>query len=185
MENPQIRGIATFSDRQQAEGAVARLQHLGFDPERFVVVDSAESLGKKLAEGEVRDEIAHLAGSALLGGLAVGAAVGAGGGLLVAVAALWLPKIQPGPVLSGVWIAAATSLAGAIVGAATGSLAAALANLGIPNTRAEAYRQAIAWGGAVLLMDDTPRRIRRARRALKVAGFSQVDKILEPGSSVL
>jgi hypothetical protein len=131
--------VGVFSERAQAESAIAELRQAGF---------GEGDIGYAIRNGGVGDaEAADLAADETAGGAATGALTGGLlGGLIGAAAALLVPGV--GPVLAGGLLASA--LGGAAIGAAAGGLLGALVSMGVPEEEARFYESEFAAGRAVV-----------------------------------
>lgn len=141
--------VGVFRDRLNADAAYEQLWARGFSDNQIHVMMSDETRTRYYSDDD-KDEGKHTAGTHATEGMGVGGAVGAvAGASLAAVAAIGTSLVIPG---LGLVIAGpvAAALAGAGAGAAAGGLVGALVGLGIPESNAEAYEQALRDGGIVL-----------------------------------
>ena len=122
--------VGVFSDRRQAQQAVADLKRAGFRDDQIGVVSKGHDDGTTTANTDKTG--AHVAE-----GAGVGVAAGAGVGALWAlgIVAGFLPAI--GPAIAGGILASV--LASAAGGAAIAGIAGALIGLGIPEEEAHYY----------------------------------------------
>jgi hypothetical protein len=151
--------VGVFDSFGQAGDAVRALDAMGIDSGdvSIVATDPARQYdwGSPAAGGarmQIGDAEAGLidagdAGAAAAGtGAATGGVIGGGVGLLAGMAALAIPGIGPlfaaGPI--------ASALAGAGVGAVAGGLIGGLSQVGVPESEAEHYAEAVRRGGALL-----------------------------------
>lgn len=120
--------VGVFTDRTQAERAIADLQRAGFrnDQIGFIAPDTGRTSTVTTDTGTT-DAAAGAVTGAVGGGVL--------GGIIGAAAALLVPGI--GPVLAGGVLAA--TLGGAAIGAAAGGILGALTGLGLPEEEARYY----------------------------------------------
>jgi hypothetical protein len=140
-----------FSNRADAEDAIAELDTAGFNPNEVSVImkdgDEARILrdntGANVAEGAVS-------------GAATGAAIGGLAGLLVGIGAIAIPGVGAlligGPLAAALGLtgAAATTVSGAATGALAGGLIGALVGIGVPQEDAAIYERRVK-EGAILV----------------------------------
>jgi hypothetical protein len=150
--------IGVFTDRKEAESAVADLQRAGFRDEQIgVAVRGPEAV--------LLDEPAGYETKAPEGGVTGAVAGGALGGIAGAVAAGLIPGV--GPIL-GLGLLAAIG-GGAAAGAVTGGLVGTLIGLGIPEHEAHSY-QAELEGGRTLVTVKADGRYNEAVQILRAHG---------------
>jgi uncharacterized protein (TIGR02271 family) len=128
--------VGVFTDRTQAQRAVAELRQVGFREDEIGVITRDEhGHGTEATSGK---------GSKVAAGAATGVAAGAGVGALWAlgIAAGMLPAI--GPVIAGGLLASV--LASAAGGAVIAGIAGALIGLGIPEEEAKYYESEVHAG---------------------------------------
>jgi len=127
--NERSTVVGVFTDRNQAERAIAELQRAGFRNEQigFIVPNANPSRDAAATDQKTVD-----AGTGAVTGAVGGTVLG---GLIGAAVALLVPGV--GPVLAGGVLAA--TLGGAAVGAAAGGILGALTGLGLPETEARYY----------------------------------------------
>lgn len=154
--------VALFDGRGQAEGAVRRLEELGFTDNDIslvaggsgvadaVAIDPLDSgvASPRTAKAAETSETGMKTGTAAGAGALVGAGIGGAAGLLASLAGLTIPVI--GPILAAGPLVAA--LTGAGIGAAAGGLVGALANAGIPEAEAEIYSEGVRRGGTLVIV---------------------------------
>ena len=137
--------VAVFRDRVNAQTAYDRLINRGYTNSEINVLMS-DTTRAAYAAGRKHEE-KHNVGTHAAEGAAAGGAVGTAlGATLAAVmaAGMAIPGIG---VIAGPVIAA---LAGAGAGALTGGLIGAMIGLGIPESNARAYEDALREGGVVI-----------------------------------
>lgn len=134
--------VGVFTDRAQAQQAVAELRRAGFLDEEIGVV-SHDNEGTIKHPGDAPES-----GDAVSGGAVAGAAAGAGVGALwgLGIMAGLVPAI--GPVIAGGTLAAI--LASAATGAAVAGLAGALLGMGLSTEEAEYYEGEFRQGRTVI-----------------------------------
>lgn len=138
---------AVFRDRVNAQTAYDRLISRGYTNSEINVLMSDSTRATYLSEGK---EEKHNVGTHATEGMGVGGAIGtAVGATLAAVAAIGTSLAIPG---LGLIIAGpiAAALAGGGAGAVAGGLIGAMVGLGIPESNARAYQDALKQGGVVI-----------------------------------
>ena len=153
--------VGHFARANEAQQAVNALQEAGFTSSdvSYVAHD-----GTGVFSDAIRARVPSSSGTAK------GMAAGGVSGLLLGLAAVAVPGIGPlvaaGPIAAG--------LAGAGVGAATGGMLGALADIGVPEKDGEYWSRAVSQGGALVIIrtqDDTEA---RAVQALESSGAQEV-----------
>lgn len=151
--------VAVFEDRRKGEEAVESLTRQGF-------TDKELSLLTKGSEGD-RKGPSHDLGD-LTSGASWGAGVGGAAGILASAGLIAIPGVGP--------ILAAGPLAAALTGAATGTVAGALMDYGIPKGAGERYEKDIRAGRAVVVADcRDDDRVRKARQTIEDAGGRDIE----------
>jgi hypothetical protein len=136
--SPTVVGV--FTDRKEAEAAIANLREAGFREDQIGVAVRADASGE---DEPAAEEGATRAAEGGVGGVLAG---GAAGGLLAAVAAGLVPGI--GPVLSaGILVA---TVGGTALGGVVGGLAGVLIGHGIPEHEAHHYQGELAAGRTIV-----------------------------------
>jgi hypothetical protein len=136
--------VAMFRDRSDASQAYAWLLARGYSDSEINVLMSNETRSY-FEQEEGKHNVGSRATEGVAAGGTAGAAIGATTGAILAIGtAVLLPGIGwvAGPLLAG--------LAGAGAGAVTGGLIGGLVGLGIPESNAAAYEEALKNGGIVL-----------------------------------
>lgn len=153
---------ATFDDPDKADRATdAVVDRPGYDHEDITVLMSDELQDKHYSDETIHVEEGNKAAEgAGVGGATGGAVGGIAGALLAAGGAVLLPGI--GLAISG---PLAATLAGVGTGGAAGTIIGALAGAGIPEERAEHYKEDIEEGRIVLGVN--PKSETDARRIIK------------------
>jgi uncharacterized membrane protein len=142
--------LGIFNDRELAEGAIADLEDLGYNPKDLSIV---------LKDKRDKEAIEENTGAAA--DVAEGAVSGATTGLILGglaglVAATVLPGIGAlfigGPIAAALGLsgAAATTVSGAATGAVAGGLIGALTNLGLSDDEAKVYEDRVSEGGILV-----------------------------------
>jgi hypothetical protein len=145
-ERPNEMVTAVFRDRMHANVAFDWLRARGYDTHDINVLMSDRTLARfrdedeEIAKAGSKMDEGMAAGGAL--GTAVGAAVGVIAALGTSIVVPGLGIVVAGPVVAG--------LAGAGAGAVTGGLIGGLIGLGIPESNAKAYEQALKHGGVAI-----------------------------------
>lgn len=161
---------AVYDDMQDARRAMDNLVQAGFNRDDISIVASDTEGRYAVREGEPGyddeyDEDAAASGAVtggVLGGL-TGAAVG--------LAALAIPGL--GPIIAAGPLVA--TLAGAGIGAASGTVLGALVGYGFSEERAEYYAEAVRRGSVLLTLQANETRAAEARDILEDAGAVDLD----------
>lgn len=139
---------AVFRDRARADDAFDMLRDRGYGDPDINVLMSDKTRALYIGEGGGSPE--HRSGSMATEGMGVGGAVGTAlGATLAAIAAVGTTLAIPG---LGLVVAGplAAAFAGAGAGAAAGGLLGGLIGLGITESNAAAYEEALKNGGVVI-----------------------------------
>ncbi len=147
-ENSKRMVTAVFRDRTQANRVYTWLRDRGYTSDEINVLMSDQTRASYHHEADAEEMVSsssHAAEGIATGG-AIGTAVGA---TLAAIAAIGTSVFVPGLglVVAGPILAA---FAGAGAGAVAGGLIGGLIGLGIPESNARAYEQALRDGGVVV-----------------------------------
>ena len=158
---------ALYDTHEQAEHAVKKLQHQGYDMKQLSIVGRDYHAEENVVGYyNVSDRMLKWGGN--------GAFWGSMWGMLFSSAFLIIPIAGPllvaGP-LVGMLIGA---LEGAVVVGGVSALSAALASLGIPENSIVEYETEIKVGKYMLLAHGTPAEVERAREILGVASAAVV-----------
>lgn len=113
--------------------------------------------------------------SATAKGAVAGAVVGGGAGLAASLAGLAIPGI--GPIIAAGPIVA--TLAGAGTGAVAGGLIGGLVDLGVPETDAEYYAEAVRRGGALVTVRADESRAEEAADIMRDRGAVDIQRRVE------
>lgn len=155
--------VGVFEEREQAEKALEALKREGFRETDISVV------GRR-GEGRQGQD-----GGAQVGtGTAWGAGIGATAGLLATAGALVIPGIGP--------LVALGPLATALGGAATGGVAGALVDWGIPENRGRELEQRVK-EGRYLAVVEADGKAEQAREVLRRQGAREVEKYAGGGGA--
>lgn len=149
MANKQKLVTAVFRDRTNAQAAYDMLRNRGYLDSEINVLMSDKTRTTYFATDK-EDEARHKAGTMGTEGVAVGGAIGtAVGATLAAVAAIGTNLVLPG---LGIVVAGplAAALAGGGAGAVAGGAIGGLVGLGIPESNAKAYQDALRDGGVAV-----------------------------------
>jgi hypothetical protein len=141
--------MAVFRDHAHSQRAFDWLTSRGYTSDEINVMMSDETRTRYFGTGTRKEEKANV-GSLAEEGMGVGGAIGTViGATLGAVAAIGTNLVIPG---LGLVIAGpiAAALAGAGAGAATGGIIGGLIGLGLPESNAQAFENALKEGGVVL-----------------------------------
>jgi len=172
--------VGSFDTFSEAAAAARDLRGAGFlDSDVNVIANNTRAIGR-----DDKDIEEKTSGTAT--GIVAGGALGGAAGLAASLMGLAIPGI--GPILAAGPIAAA--LAGAGAGAVAGGLIGGLTDLGVNETHAEFYAEAVRRGAALVTVraDDAEQIIRRhgafdiEERVLqwKSAGWKGYDPRSEP-----
>lgn len=135
--------IASFPDRNSADRVVDELEKSGYKPENISVITQAHTVSTAPRESATSAVVDNVAGG-IIGGGTIGGLAG------ILAAAFGVVVIGPIAALIGATGIAATVITGAVIGAATGGIVGALADLGLSRDVAERYSRSIESGGAVV-----------------------------------
>ena len=137
---------AVFDNRSEAERAVAQLRQAGVSDSSISVIAQSEGESATTTDGN-GDEV----GKDVIGT----AALGAGAGTLLGIAALAIPGV--GPLVAAGAIASSAipgaALTGAAIGAAAGGLTGMLKDHGVDGDDADYYEGQINQGGVFVSVD--------------------------------
>ena len=138
---------ALYDTYPQAEDAVRRLEAAGVPHADISIAANRAGVGG-LAADQRKDESATTA-DAETGGI-LGAAIGAGGGLLAGLGLIAIPGV--GPVIAAGWLVSMVvgAAAGLVVGGVAGGLVGALTGAGVPEAHANIYAEGVRRGGALV-----------------------------------
>ncbi|WP_254568433.1 general stress protein [Oscillatoria sp. HE19RPO] len=167
----QKRAVGTFPTRTQAEGALRELKDSGFPMDRVSVIAKQEN--RPVSDDLHGEDRGNKADEGAAVGAATGGAIGTITGLLVGLGALAIPGIGPIMLAGATATALATTVGGAAVGAAAGGLIGALVGLGIPEERAKVYKERVARGDYLVIVDGTEADIARAETILNRGGIEE------------
>ena len=151
-----------FDTYGEATSAVRALKDAGLPSDDISIVANNTS-------GEIHDHEDEGGGAATGAGL--GVATGGGIGLLAGLGALAIPGI--GPVVAGGWLL--TTVVGAALGLASGSIVGALLKAGVSEEDAHVYAEGVRRGGTLVTVrtdsarEDTARAILRDARGVDIA----------------
>jgi len=167
----QKRAVGTFPTRSQAERALRELKDSGFPMDRVSVIAKDEN--RPISDDLHGDDRGNKADEGAAVGAATGGAIGTITGLLVGLGALAIPGIGPIMLAGATATALATTAGGAAIGAAAGSLLGALVGLGIPEERAEVYKERVSRGDYLVIVDGSEADIARADTILNRGGIEE------------
>jgi predicted phage tail protein len=139
--------VAVFRDRSHANHVYSWLRERGYTTDEINVLMSDQTR-MAYADNEEAEELVT-SGTHAAEGVATGGAIGTAVGALAVIAA-----ISAGVAIPGLGVLAAgpilAAFAGAGAGAVAGGLIGGLVGLGIPESNATAYEQALKDGGVVI-----------------------------------
>ncbi|AFY81041.1 general stress protein [Oscillatoria acuminata] len=167
----QKRAVGTFPTRTQAERALRELKDSGFPMDRVSVIAKDEN--RPVSDDLHGEDRGNKADEGAAVGAATGGAIGTITGLLVGLGALAIPGIGPIMLAGATATALATTAGGAAIGAAAGGLIGALVGLGIPEERAKVYKERVARGDYLVIVDGTEADIARADTILNRGGIEE------------
>jgi hypothetical protein len=143
-----------FDTYEHATSAVRALKDAGIPSDDISIVANN-------ASGEIHDHEDEGGGAATGAGL--GTATGAGVGLLAGLGALAIPGI--GPVVAGGWLL--STVVGAALGLASGSIVGALLRAGVSEDDAHVYAEGVRRGGTLVTARVDDARADTARAILR------------------
>lgn len=153
--------VGSFDSIAEAASAARDLRAAGFmENDVSVVANNAQRPVGREGEAPVASED-KASGAAT--GIVAGGALGGAAGLAASLMGLAIPGI--GPILAAGPVAAA--LAGAGAGAVAGGLIGGLADLGISDTHAEYYAEAVRRGGALVTVKVDGSRVEEAEQIIR------------------
>jgi len=154
--------IGLFDSVSEAQRALNELVQAGFARDHISLVahDASGQYSKYLKKDGSFDPEGDVTADE---GAGFGAAVGAITGVLASLGALAIPGIGP-VIAAGPLLAAVTGgTIGAVAGAATGGMTAALIKTGLPEDEAQYYTEGVRRGGTLLVVDtDSDAKAQRA-----------------------
>lgn len=154
--------IGVFDRSEEAERAAEECRRQGIT-EREISIVARDRGGH-----ERREDRGGMTGQNLSEGTAWGAGIGAGAGLLASAGALAVPGLGP--------LIAAGPLAAALSGAATGGLAGALVDWGVPAERGRRYEEHVRQGKTLCVIKSADdRKVDEAARILRQHGAHDVE----------
>lgn len=155
--------IGLFDTTTAAQAALQDALQQGFQREDVSVIalHRGEAAAADMLPGKHEGLATGASAGALLGGVA---------GLLVGLGVLAIPGI--GPVLAAGPLA--TTLAGAGIGAATGSLIGALADMGVPEEEARLFEEGVRRGGTLVAVRTSDELAQQAAESLSRHGAADV-----------
>jgi len=154
------RVIGYFNDNRQVEQAANELKDKGFNE---ISILGNDSRGNK--EGKGSGDNGGMTQN-LSNGTMTGGAIGGLAGLALGAGALFIPGIGP--------LVAIGPLAAALGGAATGGVAGALVDYGIPKERSDFYETKIKEGNTVMILKAGEDKIESVATILRNHGAKDV-----------
>lgn len=137
---------AVFDNQTDAERAVSQLRSAGVQDSTISVIAQREGEGAVATDGNGDEVAKDVIGTA---------ALGAGAGTLLGIAALAIPGV--GPLVAAGAIASAAipgaALTGAAIGAAAGGVTGLLSDHGVSHEDADYYENSINQGGVFVSVD--------------------------------
>lgn len=165
------RAIGIFSHREEVEQALIELRDSGFAMDTVSVIAKDSSKDSSLAGVEVTHPVGNKADEGGATGAIAGGTLGGIAGLLVGLGVLAIPGIGPVMLAGAGATVLATALSGSAIGAVAGGLLGALIGLGIPEEQAKVYRDRIAQGGYLIMVEGSDEDLHRAETILNRRGI--------------
>lgn len=170
--------VGSFDDFEEAQRVAAALESAGFS--RADISIMGNNSGSRYGAGTSADttSTAATADSTASGagtGAVAGAVIGGGAGLAASLMGLAIPGI--GPILAAGPIAAA--LAGAGVGAVAGGIIGALTHVGVSESDAHYYAEAVRRGGALVTLSADDARAEQAAQIMRSHGAIDIERRAE------
>jgi uncharacterized membrane protein len=166
--------LGVFSDRDEADDAVAELEKSGFETKDISIITKSD-------EGKVVEESGNSMAEGAVSGATTGGVIGGIAGLLVGLGAIAIPGglLIGGPIAAALGLggAAATTVSGAVTGALAGGLVGGLVGLGVPEEDAKIYEERINAGGVLIAVPTRTRDNREAREILEDNGADKITTI--------
>lgn len=173
--------IATFADRDDAEGAIDRLEELGYNPKDMSIM---------MRDSREQEELANDVGADPAGGAASGAVTGAAvGGLAGLVSAYAIPTLGAffigGPIAAALGLtgAAAATVSGAATGAVAGGILGALMGLGLSKDDARFYEDRVNEGAILVAVPISDREDSREARDVFEEADAQNIRVISQDSA--
>ncbi len=163
--------VGLFRDFQAAEAVVRDLENSGFTHDHVSIVAGDNNQSGRTSNASTSDYSDGSVAEDTGGGVARGAAIGGGIGLVAGLVALAIPGI--GPVLAAGPIAAA--LTGLGVGAAAGGVIGGLSHAGIPDEDQSHYANRLKNGEVLVSVHADDADASRAQAILQQHGATNVD----------
>lgn len=164
--------LGVFSDREDAEIAINRLEKEGYNPKDISLVMKNKVVGEEMGKRTGAD----VAGSTVQG-VTAGAVLGGLAGLL---SAFFIPGLGAlfigGPIAAALGLtgAAATTVSGAATGALAGGLIGALTSWGVPEEDAAYYQDRIETGAILVAIPAAVGRSEEVKEMLEESGAEDV-----------
>jgi hypothetical protein len=149
---------AVFDSREEAERALSELRSAGVSENAISIVGRSDGTGggsTDFRDGDATGSVTDDTNDEAKGDVVKGAAIGAGGGALLGIAALAIPGVGP-LAAAGAIAASAIPTAAAIgggAGLAAGSIAGLLSDHGVDEEDSRYYEDRINSGGIFLSVD--------------------------------
>ncbi|MBD2178684.1 signal transduction histidine kinase (STHK), LytS [Pseudanabaena sp. FACHB-1998] len=170
MSGQNKRATGTFSNPQEAKGALHELRDSGFNMDQISIIGNHIDRNSDLAGISPSENISDLdnkVGEGAATGAASIGAVGSFTGLLVGLGLVAIPGIGPIMLAGATATTLATTLTGGAIGAAAGGLIGALVGLGIPQDRAKEYCDRLDQGDYLVMVDGSEPEILQAEVIFK------------------
>ncbi len=167
----QKRSIGVFSQRSDAEKALAELKAAGFPMDKVSVIGPDASSNEAMATGNNDNHVENQGDQAARAGTIAGGALGGLAGVLAGIATLTIPGLAPLAIGGATATALASTLAGTAVGATAGGLVGGMSSLGIPELKARAYSDWLSRGGYLVMVEGSEDDIGRAETILTRGGI--------------
>ncbi len=170
MASQHRRAVGIFPNRPTTASALQALSDSGFAMSHVSVIAKDADRQNAIAGIDVRAEASNQSNTGGTVGAVTGGGLGGVAGLLGGLGTLVIPGIGPA-VLAGEAAVLLSAALGGAAGAAAGGLVGALIGLGIPEHRAKHYRDRVAKGDYLVMLNDTEPEIARAERTMQTAGI--------------
>lgn len=163
--------VGSFDSFAEASDVAQELRQAGFlETDVNIVANNARRIDTSDTDSATTRDASSAASGAATGAVA-GGALGGAAGLAVSLMGLAIPGV--GPILAAGPIAAA--LAGAGAGAVAGGLIGGLTELGVPESEAEYYAEAVRRGGALVTVRADESRVDEAEAIMRRHGAVDIE----------
>ncbi len=176
--------IGVFLESEAAQQCITRLRDADFSMDKVTVLTQDEASGKRIRGVRVHH---HAPNKDLRDGAKAGGITGGIGGvvlgLFAGVGVAAIPGLGPIVVAgSAIGTAFATAAAGGVIGGAAGGGIGALIGWGVPENRAQVYRDCIAQGYYLILLEGSEAEVVEAEQIFSGHGVKTMDRFNAPAS---